>query len=740
MKYIDKSIINKRRLQIENVDSLVSSIDSKISALDLLEHSLSKISGTRSSENRKRIREYIEGYEKVRTKLCNIKKRWNSGVIRIAIGGLEKAGKTTFLTNLTKINLPTAQERCTATLCEIENNPEKSAVLKFFSERDFLNTVIFPDVKRLNEVLANPIPIPQDLNQFFRLKLPARVEVDSSPRIRSILDRLLNIQNNRAVLEKWIGHDDEIISVDKITDWVAHRGIEEKNRTENNSIVVKKCIVKAPFSVDDAPVVLLDTPGIDDPNPKAREMCLNLVKNEADLLLVMSRPKDTPSPVQSFQDFISSVKEFDKSVSVQDMLLYLLNEDKRISDSKLSLNKHRIELENEPYCIPNEKMIDVDASDEKSIGLCLEKVNEYLSVNLPIRDKRILEYVNQELKIINGKTIEFLNLSRFDIPTDLDAITANRFDDWFSECWKKFNYKTKELISAIAHDEKIEQLRGKMQNQFKTDATNFYNNIPNEQALDIFSKESERLSPVQCGSFYYAVPEFNKLLNKTAKQIFELAPIIRSKFVNLLEDIGFGPLLNGNSEKEKLECFISEMNHAGLPFECTESMKEILDLSDNMAVILRWELRPLVKFLNFQQCDTPEHCAKVEDEIFNLRKAYGAKSDFSGAGFFGSTAGDLKNRIAYVINTMGTVMNNNKKYDFGAMASDVISNWYDTSVLYCSFDSTMQNRSEGRDVWLKTLRTYADKLVPDIAREKQNSAAYREISCNFENAIKEINK
>ena len=192
--------------------------------------------------------------------------------------------------------------------------------------------------------------------------------------------------------------------------------------------------------------MLLDTPGIDDPNPKAREMCLNLVKNEADLLLVMSRPKDTPSPVQSFQDFISSVKEFGKSVSVQDMLLYLLNEDKRISDSKLSLNKHRIELENEPYCIPNEKIIDVDASDEKSIGLCLEKVNEYLSVNLPIRDKRILEYVNQELKIINGKTIEFLNLNRFDIPTDLDAITANRFDDWFSECWKKFNYKTKELI------------------------------------------------------------------------------------------------------------------------------------------------------------------------------------------------------------------------------------------------------------------------------------------------------
>ena len=302
MKYIDKSIINQRRLQLEKVDSLVSTIDNKISALDLLERSLSKISGTRSSENRKRIRECIEGYEKVRSKLCNIRKRWDSGVIRIAIGGLEKAGKTTFLTNLTKINLPTAQERCTATLCEIENKPEKSAILKFFSERDFLDSVIFPDVKRLNEVVVNPIPIPQDLNQFFRLKLPTREELDSSPRIRSILDRLLNIQNNRAVLEKWIGHDDETISVDKITDWVAHRGIEEKNRAENNSIVVKKCIIKAPFSVDDAPVVLLDTPGIDDPNPKAREMCLNLVKNEADLLLVMSRPKDTPSPVQSFQD------------------------------------------------------------------------------------------------------------------------------------------------------------------------------------------------------------------------------------------------------------------------------------------------------------------------------------------------------------------------------------------------------------------------------------------------------
>lgn len=132
MKYIESEIISARKGNIPLLDNEIKRINQEQDCLCSLKGALLSIDPEVATRN---IDFFINKLESEKRKVADIKHRWESGTIKIAVAGLEKAGKTTFLNNIINAKiatLPAFAERCTATLCEIKDSEEEKAVLSFF--------------------------------------------------------------------------------------------------------------------------------------------------------------------------------------------------------------------------------------------------------------------------------------------------------------------------------------------------------------------------------------------------------------------------------------------------------------------------------------------------------------------------------------------------------------------------------------------------------------------------------
>lgn len=461
--------------------------------------------------------------------------------------------------------------------------------------------------------------------------------------------------------------------------------------------------------------MLLDTPGVNDPNPRARRRTLELVEKEADLLLLMSRPRNQPSPTAEFQNFISDIRSFDSSVSVQDFQLYVLNNDKSVQDSDRYLKTHKQLLMGEPYAIPSERIIEVDATNADSIKKCFSKINEFLSINLVKRDEFSIQKIRESIYKVEAGILELLESISKNIPADVNDVDSiiPLYNEWFNEFWKTLIKETNNLISAIRTDSAILKYHSIMIEKFKSVSIRIFNGLPSEQELIDRAKKTDGMLPNQIGSIEYAVPQINKLLNDITDSIKDFSKIIQSRFVELISKSQLSVLLKGDDDKAKIANLMQLFRVLFEGSEISEaeigSLKEILDSSNNIDRIFRWELRPAVYCVNYQYRKMYPSVLKERIKCLYSRYASGkfeneiSVSDES----LGSTVKQAIKMIKLVLE--------NQQYDFGEVAADIIGNWY--------FSMVYGRQSIWRDRLLKERQV----LVPKLGEFSKNSQKNKEI-------------
>jgi hypothetical protein len=90
----------------------------------------------------------------------------------------------------------------------------------------------------------------------------------------------------------------------------------------------------------------------------------------------------------------------------------------------------------------------------------------------------------------------------------------------------------------------------------------------------------------------------SSLADELAGVCADFAPKIQKILVEILEQSGLEKLLEGNTPREKLECFISNFQGKNI---LTEMVDRILKLNEQLAYILRFQMRPAVNFANKYQ-------------------------------------------------------------------------------------------------------------------------------------------
>ena len=715
MKYIDNEILNARKDNLSILDNEIKKINQEQDFLCSLKGVLLSIDPEVATRN---IDFFVNKLESEKRKVVDIKQRWESGTIKIAVAGLEKAGKTTFLNNIINgriLTLPAFAERCTATLCEVKDSEKEKAVLSFFSESDFLKNIIIPDIEELNrdKNLEKKIDIPNSITSFNRIELPKESIFNTGTSSRMILSRLRDIQSKSGEFQGLLGCPNKEIGIREVKDWVAHN--EGTSATNPKSIAIERCTVYTKIANGDEPLILLDTPGVNDPNPRARRRTLELVEKEADLLLLMSRPRNQPSPTAEFQNFVSDIRSFDSSVSVQDFQLYVLNNDKSVKDSDRYLEMHKRLLMGAPYEIPSEKIIEVDALDEDSIKKCFTKISEFLSGNLVKRDEFSIQKIRESIYKVEAGILELLEGIYKNIPADANDVdrAIPLYNEWFDEFWETLIKETNNLISAIRTDSAILKYHSIMMEKLKAVSKRIFNELPSEQDLIDRAKKTDGMLPHQIGSIEYAVPQINKLLNDITDSIKDFSRIVQSRFVELISKTQLSVLLKGEDDKTKITNLILLLRElfegSDIGESEIDSLREILNSSNNIDRIFRWELRPAVYCVNYQY--RKMYPSDLKERIRRLYSRYASgKFEKENSVSDDSLEGNIKQAIKMI-----KLVLENQQYDFGEVAADIIGNWY-FSMVYGK-----------KAIWRDRLLKKREVLVPKLGEFLKNSQKNKEI-------------
>jgi hypothetical protein len=228
---IDPSIIEARKSSAPKLQAIVENCTSLTEALVELETAAASIE-LPSHQLLEEIRIGKEQLTELRGRTQKRLKRFEAGLISVAVAGVEKSGKTQLLQTLTGIkDLPTDISRCTAVPCEIIYDENQSAFnLEFHTEGSFVREVINALIQGFNHCLpaaqsSNRIPSePNSLREFSILKLPPLSSVSGGARPWILLDILTQIQTHLPEAQRYLGHPSiEGRPLTELKDWVARQ-------------------------------------------------------------------------------------------------------------------------------------------------------------------------------------------------------------------------------------------------------------------------------------------------------------------------------------------------------------------------------------------------------------------------------------------------------------------------------------------------------------------------------------
>jgi len=295
---------------------------------------------TAESDNARLLRQLRGKLEDLRARCLDREKRLAKGVVKIGVVGLEKQGKSAFLSAWLKSEklLPSEAERCTWSTTVVEPAQEGSfaAVVTYYGENEFKQRI----ASYFDALEPGSAERWQGLNQaeIGRLKAAFKAregfDVDDPDRAgkreQTALAELMEIASGLSDIKARLGKESVRIGAESVDDlaeqirpFIALKDTKNGNRPYPGVRAVKEVNVQIPVHGAMPGVVLMDLPGIDAPSDKARRDTEEALTNEVDVTIFV-KDVTRPSLVRNEIELLRTVQSADRSISLKDRIFVVL--------------------------------------------------------------------------------------------------------------------------------------------------------------------------------------------------------------------------------------------------------------------------------------------------------------------------------------------------------------------------------------------------------------------------------
>ena len=617
---MNNTLINKEI--IENRQKQAPKLKKQRERLQKLEEALTAAEQSQAFENKpQKIRHYINEVRELAARIERKVRLFEKGVINIAVAGTEKAGKTTFLKNLTGIeDLPAANERCTAVSCEITHVADSSreGITVVYYKEDELLDIINCEVEHLNKGNGTiwekpeeyaPLPKVENLSAFSSMRLP-EVTALSSLKVLNYKPALEHLH----AIQKALGSNFSLLG-QKREDSIANlRTLAAHSNATDQQPLINRLLVRKCYPNGDEHQCLCDTPGVDDPNPHALRRTLKTLKEDTDMLVILDRPKDSPSIAGSLAQFIANLGQVsDKDYPIRERAIFLVNWYKP-ADADGGCARTRLAKIRDENVIPNLPP-PCDVTDEASLNQFKAYLNERLNEVLPREDEKMIQSLWDEISNLeNGvrnEVIKPLQEQAPKLPTEMEEDVLSKFSEWFNK-WdgggffgrlrEKFEGLTENPCEEEKLDEmlrEVDSIRTKWEEVIKKAVQT---EITEENVKSTVSQKDKE--PYRIFFPRYQVL-FRQYVNELSRVVAKISPYVQERVEKVLsgamgESI-YGQLCAGGEAKDRLASLGSrlvETNACGDVPKLIEGLKELETLEDRVSYVSADELRPALNLLD----------------------------------------------------------------------------------------------------------------------------------------------
>ena len=395
------------------------------------------------SDNGRQLRQLRGKLEDLRARSLDREKRLAKGVVKVGVVGLEKQGKSAFLSAWLRSEklLPSEAERCTWSTTVVEPAEEGSyaATVTYYGEAEFKARIqsyfdaLEPgSVDRwpgLNAVEIARLKAAFKAREGFDVDDPDR----AGKREQAALAELQEIAAGLSEIKARLGKEPVHLQASSIDDlaeqirpFIALKDTRSGNRPYPGVRAVKMVTVILPVRGAMPGVVLMDLPGIDAPSDKARRDTEEALANEVDVTIFV-KDVTRPSLVRNEIELLRTVQSADRSISLKDRIFVVLtkvdlfdrpDENGNWHWSLAAKNFHEQGVDRVfPYSKlwvhqgPNmahpvaKQLMDFYGSTTPVTGLerLQEAVARYLSTDVEALDRKVISTVNAEFAEIEAQ-------------------------------------------------------------------------------------------------------------------------------------------------------------------------------------------------------------------------------------------------------------------------------------------------------------------------------------------------
>lgn len=610
---LDTQIVKKRKDFAPQIQSLMDTANLLSANIDKVIAAAMPVTNSEpDSPDNARLERYCAELKDVKKSITDLSqrakvkhRRFDSGVVSVAICGLMKAGKTTLIKNLTDIpELPAFPEKCTAVSTEIiyDKDAEPYAEIDYFREDEYLDRVINTKLKMLNRSVAS-------LAEFETLQMHEWYnECEAGTAKYLTLEDLLNLQKNLKDIRKYLDQDSKVLNdLSLLGQEIAYppKATQEESALHDARVsAAKRCRIYCKFPGGSEHLRILDTAGTDDPNPKVVQDTLLTLGESADALVVASRPCKKPEPGNDFYNFWRKLSELPDEIHFLDRLIFLLNWDRVADADKAHINTHRSILES--HGVPSRVFTDaIDCSTPDGAREVMDRVNRHLLDSLVKQDRRGVEKLKSELHQLQNVRLwnlcrELRSVKPVERSTEVSEIQL--FDDWFDgspdpEDYGFIGRLRLALDEAVTRFEKEDQFQiqdEELQRVLEKSKDDLKGRLPEQEEMD-----KRRILDATTNVFEKYMKEFYLMFSDLADSLAdmgqEFAPVIQRTLVQILDDAGLGNLLQGETEAEQLHNLKEMLPEENVLYKVVE---RALKRNEQIIFVMRHRLRPALNFTN----------------------------------------------------------------------------------------------------------------------------------------------
>lgn len=376
-----------------------------ISAAELLLGSRSSI----GDENAAALESLIDG---LRTRLCdlescsqelaNLAARFNRATINIGVSGVARVGKSTTLqafSGLGEEQIPTGKGlHVTAVRSMIYNSPERSiARVQLRTKEEFIQDFVLPNLGLVNKRLATPLRA-VTVEDFSTLPLPQTLGDNVPSHESRALADLREAQSSVAQFSPFLTGQTMEKPLSEVREFVAYPRLEEEEGSPRLYLAVKSVELYCPFPrMGDAPVGLVDLPGLGDINDNADAHLQGLEDNVDQVLVILK-----PTKEKGYTDE-SMARNFDRLRTIQpgikrrgDFILAAINLDEDNIETAKTLQHDFEKVINSSQANDRIELETYSAVNADDVAALFFELLEKLANNLPVMDRETFDYVITE--------------------------------------------------------------------------------------------------------------------------------------------------------------------------------------------------------------------------------------------------------------------------------------------------------------------------------------------------------